>query len=120
MIRAGPRRPRVAACEGFLPGLQGLAFDSLLLASVGKPFGGLSDGAGIQLSDDAPRFGCAPPGVFGVGCRVGDTECAPHLPCLLCPVHLDGEAIPLDGLPLDRLLPRGLGVAESLFSRPHL
>lgn len=120
MIRAGPRRPRVAACEGFLPGLQGLAFDSLLLASVGKPFGGLSDGAGIQLSDDAPRFGCAPPGVFGVGCRVGDAECAPHLPCLLCPVHLDGEAIPLDGLPLDRLLPRGLGVAESLFSRPHL
>lgn len=110
----------MAAGEGFLTGLQNLALGPLLLASLGEPFSGLRDRARVQFRNDPPRFGRAPPGVLGVGSGVGDAEGAPHLPCLLCPVHLDGEATPFDSLPLGGLLLRCLGVAEGLFSRPHL
>lgn len=110
----------MAAGEGFLTGLQCLTLSPLLFSALSEPFGGLCDGARVQLRDDPPRLGRALPGLLGVGSGVGDAERAPYLPCLLRPVHLDGEAIPLSRLPLGRLLLRGLRVPEGLFSRPHL
>src|SRR5690554_4432124 len=99
MTRAGTSQPDVAARERLLTGLQSLALGALLLSPLGEPFGGLSDGARVQLRDDPPRLGCALPGLLSVGFGVGNAEGAAHLTCLLRPIHLDGEAIPLDGLP---------------------
>src|SRR5690606_14963635 len=79
----------------------------------------LCDGACVQFRDDLPRTGGALSGAFGVGFRVWDAEGAAHLPCLLRPVDLDGEAILLNALSLARLTFRGLSVGEGMFSVAH-
>lgn len=90
-----------------------------MLAPLGEPFGCLCDGPCVQFRDDLPRTGGALSGAFGVGSGVRGTEGAAHLPCLLRPVDLDGEAILLDALSLARLTFRGLSVGEGMFGLSH-
>src|SRR5690606_21314270 len=118
-ICAGPRRSSVPACECLLAGFECFALDPLLLAPLGEPFGGVCGGAGVQIRDDLPRTGGALSGAFGVGSGGGDAEGAAHLPCLLCPVYLDGEAILLDALPLACLTFLGLSLTEGMFRVLH-
>ena len=110
-------RPAGRECRP--PDFECFAFDPLLFALLGEPFSCLCDGACVQFRDDPPRTGGALSGAFGIGSRARDAKGAAHLPRLLCPVYLDGEAILLDALSLTRLTFRGLSVAEGMFSVSH-